>query len=152
MPSRQKRLIFVLIGSFVALFVLAMIAGFIAGAVAGATHDKTDAPLLWTMGPFAVLAMIGAMAVSVYWMRSIDEAAREAHKSAWFWGGTGGMAVGGVLVILISLPQAERLQLPAVFTSRTDPAAYMATGAFAMLTLMIIGYALAWGWWWLARR
>lgn len=152
MSSRQKRLIFVLIGSFVALFVLAAIAGFIAGVVAGATDDKTDAPLLWTMGPFSVLAMVGAMAISVYWMRSIDEAAREAHKSAWFWGGTAGMSAGGVLVILATLPQAERLRFAAVFSDRTDPAAYMATGAFAMLTLMIIGYTLAWVWWWLARR
>jgi len=150
--SRQQRLIIVLIGSFFGLFILAGVAGFLSGVVSGATGDTSDRPLIWGMGAFAVLAMIGAMAVSVFWMRNIDEAAREAHKSAWFWGGTGGMAAGGVLVILASLPQAESLNLAAWFTDRTDPAAYMATGAFAMLTLMIVGYALAWVWWWLARR
>ena len=35
-----------------------------------------------------------------------DEAAREAHKAAWYWGGSGGMAVGGVLICLATLPQA----------------------------------------------
>jgi pheromone shutdown protein TraB len=150
--SRHQRLALVLIGSFAGLFVLAGVVGFLAGLASGVSGDSSDGPLLWGIGAFAVLAMIGSMVVSVYWMRNIDEAAREAHKSAWFWGGTGGMAAGGVLVILSSLPQAETLKLSAWFTSRTDPAAYMATGAFAMLTLMIVGYSLAWAWWWLARR
>ncbi|MNE97170.1 hypothetical protein D3C80_1954760 [compost metagenome] len=85
-------------------------------------------------------------------MSSIDEAAQEAHKWAWFWGGSSGMAVGGVLVIMASLPQSAMIQIPAWYSDRTDPAAYAATGAFAMLTLMLIGYTVAWAWWWLGRR
>ena len=34
--------------------------------------------------------------------RDASEAAQEAHKWAWFWGGSSGMAVGGVFVILAS--------------------------------------------------
>ncbi|MNF16570.1 hypothetical protein D3C80_2196450 [compost metagenome] len=62
------------------------------------------------------------------------------------------MAVGGVLVIMASLPQAAAINIPAWYSERTDPAAYAATGAFAMLTLMLIGYTIAWAWWWLGRR
>lgn len=60
--------------------------------------------------------------------------------------------VGGVLVIMASLPQAAAINIPAWYSERTDPAAYAATGAFAMLTLMLIGYGVAWAWWWLGRR
>ena len=81
-----------------------------------------------------------------------DEAAREAHKASWFYGGTGGLAVGGVFIILASTPPAARLTLPAWFDGRTDPAAYAATGAVGLMTLMLIGYGVVWGWWWLARR
>lgn len=101
--------------------------------------------------PFAIAAMIGGMTLSVVWMRSIDEAAREAHKAAWFWGGCGGMSVGGVFVILAGLPQSAGLRLPSLFADRFDPAAWAATGAMAMLLLMLAGYGIVWAWWWLAR-
>ena len=90
--------------------------------------------------------------MSVAWMRSIDEAAREAHKSAWFWGGCGGMAVGGVFFILASIPPAAALEIPSWFSGRTDPAAYAATGGGALALLMVVGYTLAWAWWWWKRR
>ena len=85
-------------------------------------------------------------------MARIDEAAREAHKASWFYGGSGGLAVGGVFIILASTPPAARLTLPAWFDGRTDPAAYAATGAVGLMALMLIGYGVVWGWWWLARR
>ena len=102
--------------------------------------------------PFAIMAMVGAMAISVVWMRSIDEAAREAHKSAWFWGGCGGMSVGGVFFILASIPQTATIKIPTWFQGRADPVAYAATGAGAIVLLMVVGYTLAWAWWWWKRR
>jgi hypothetical protein len=110
-----------------------------------------DAALVWIMAVFAGLIMIGSLLVGAAWMRSIDEAAREAHKSAWYWGGTAGMAVGGVGIILAGLPQSEAWVLASV-NGRTDPAAYMAAGAFGILLLMLAGYGVVWAWWWLARR
>lgn len=135
----------------VAFLVVAVAAGYAAGYLAGRGLIDRDQAALWMVIAIAVAAMIGAMAVSVAWMRSIDEAAREAHKAAWFWGGCGGMSVGGVLIILSSIPQAEAASFPSWFDGRADPAAYAATGAFGMMLLMLIGYAVVWAWWWIAR-
>ena len=134
-----------------AIFVLMVIAT--AGAVFASQRGmvERDAALLTIIGTMAVLIMSLSLWLGVAWMQRIDEAAREAHKAAWFWGGSGGMAVGGIFLILASSPSAERLTLPSWFAGRTDPAAYAATGAVAILALMLIGYGLVWGWWWLKR-
>ncbi len=110
-----------------------------------------DGAMVWAMGVFVILLMIGSMVAGAAWMRSIDEAAREAHKAAWYWGGSGGMAVGGVLVCLATLPQAGAIQIPSWLDGRADPAAYAATGAFGMMLLMLVGYTVVWAWWWITR-
>ena len=130
-----------------------VVTGGVIGYLSADGKDVLANPLALTIIiAFAVVYMLIAMWSSLKWMSAIDEAAREAHKWAWFWGGSGGMAVGGVLVIMASLPQAAAIHIPAWYSERTDPAAYAATGAFAMLTLMLIGYTIAWAWWWLGRR
>lgn len=136
---------------------LLMLGAFVGGGVIGylsVSNPDLDigSASIWIIGAIAALLMIGALAVGVVWMRSIDEAAQEAHKAAWYWGGTGGMAVGGVLLILAAQPAAARWSLPSILSDRADPAAYAATGAFGLMFLMIIGYAIVWAWWWLARR
>jgi hypothetical protein len=134
----------------IAIMVATLIVGIGVGFLVARGVVDEDNAILTLMTIFAVVLMIGAMVVSVAWMRAIDEAAREAHKAAWFWGGCSGMAVGGVGIVLASLPQAEALQFTA-FDGRTDPVAYMAAGAFAMMMLMTLGYVIVWAWWWLAR-
>jgi len=62
------------------------------------------------------------------------------------------MAVGMVLILLGSLPQTATLNIASWYGERTDPAAYMATGAVAIVGLMMIGYLLAWALWWFQRR
>jgi len=133
-----------------AILVLMFGAGIAVGYLSARGVVAADDAMVTVMTIFAVILMIGGMAFSVAWMRAIDEAAREAHKSAWFWGGCSGMAVGGVGIVLASLPQAQALQFVA-WDGRTDPAAYMAAGAFAMMLLMTLGYFVVWAWWWLAR-
>lgn len=151
MNPRLKRLVRIsavsIIGMVVVLFLCGIGVGYLSAS--GALEAADAVP--WIMGVVAVALMVGAFTVGLVWMRSIDEAAREAHKAAWFWGGSGGMALGGVAVILASLPQAEAVHLPNWFHGRTDPAAWAATGAMAMLLLMLAGYTLVWAWWWLAR-
>ncbi|MBJ7486004.1 hypothetical protein [Brevundimonas sp.] len=132
------------------LLVLLFVTGVAFGYMSAHGVMTSDDAVVWIMTIFAVLVMIGSLWVGVAWMRSIDEAAREAHKSAWYWGGTAGMAVGGVGVILSGLDQAEALRF--AVSGRTDPAAYMAAGAMLMLLLMLAGYTIVWAWWWLARR
>lgn len=111
----------------------------------------TDQTILAVMTVVAVLLMLGAMVVGALWMRGIDEAAREAHKAAWYWGGSAGLAIGGALMIIAGTPQAAGLRVAASFHGRTDPTAYMALGAAGLMALMLVGYAVVWAWWWLAR-
>lgn len=153
MAQGLKRVALYTLYGCLALAGLSFITGIVVGYLSahGAEIDSARVGLgLITF--VAVAAMGGAMAVTVAWMRSIDEAAREAHKSAWFWGGCGGMAVGGVLVIIASVPQAAALDIPAALGIRNDPAALMALGAAALGLLMTAGYTLAWAWWWWRRR
>ncbi len=152
MTKRRKNLITLLLSGLLVTMALGMITGFIAGYMSDVTDDRMGMLLFWVIGAFAVITMVICMIFSFKWMQSIDEAAREAHKAAWFWGGTGGMSLGMVLVILSSLPQAERLPLSTWLDGRTDPAAFMATGALAMLLLMTLGYTIVWAWWWWKRR
>ena len=134
---------------FVVLFLAGVGVGFYSAHSGGVDEEMM---VLVIVGLTATLIMALALWMGVAWMRSIDEAAQEAHKAAWFYGGSAGMAVGGVIIIMASLPQAEGLILPAYYADRTDPAVYAASGAFFMMTLMLIGYTIMWLWWWWRRR
>lgn len=134
------------------LLALVFVAGAVVGYFSAEGSLEEDRAFGWIMGGFVTLLMIGSMAMGIAWMRSIDEAAREAHKWAWYWGGSAGMAVGGVLICLATLPQAEAISIPSWLDGRTDPAAYATTGAFGMMLLMLIGYVVAWAWWWWRHR
>ena len=153
MAQGLKRVALYTLMGFLGLLALVVGVGFVVGYLSARGADiDADRLTLWLVTGVAVICMTGAMAITVGWMRSIDEAAREAHKSAWFWGGCGGMAAGGVLVILASVPQAAALDIPASLGVRNDPAALMALGAAALALLMTAAYTLAWAWWWWRRR
>src|SRR5688572_10197530 len=78
----------------VLLFVVSAAIGYtVAHRSAQGAQTDLDGILFWLVAGIAVACMAGAQAITIGWMRAIDEAAREAHKSAWFWGGCGGMAV-----------------------------------------------------------
>ena len=139
-----------------ALWITGVAVAVIAGAIAVgwfAAHGaiSRDQAVLAVVVPFAVVVMIGAFWVGLIWMRSIDEAAQEAHKAAWYWGGSGGMALGCMGLIIASTPGIE-IPIVSILPDRSDPAAYAVTGAFGMLLLMLLGYIVAWAWWWLTRR
>ena len=136
-----------LLGGFLVLLIGGVTFAFLA---AHGTISRDDA-VVWTMTGFAVYLMIWALWIGAAWMGSIDEAAREAHKAAWYWGGCAGMAVGGVGIILAGLDQAKNMTFT-TYDGRTDPVAYMAVGATGIVLLMLAGYTIVWAWWWLARR
>ncbi|CAN5284340.1 hypothetical protein BH10PSE2_BH10PSE2_21100 [soil metagenome] len=157
MASSKRAIVIQTLSGVAAVLCGALIAGIAVGYLdasraASSGPSASDNPLtLWVFVAFAAMVMVGAIVVSAKWMRLIDEAAREAHKAAWFWGGSAGMAVGGVGVILTALPQSAFLAIPALM-GRTDPVIYLAAGASAMLLLMLVGYGIVWAWWWLVRR
>lgn len=136
-----------LVGLFVVIFIVGVVAGYL-----GAHNDlPRETVELWLLAITAPFIMVGALWLGAAWMRSIDEAAQEAHKASWYWGGTAGMAVGMIAIMMAQLPQTQGLQFAPVW-DRTDPAVYMAAGAMGMVGLMLVGYIIVWAWWWLARR
>jgi len=96
---------------------------------------------------FFSVAMAAGLALCIWWWRGIDEAAQEAHKVAWRWGGTGGMAVGGVILLSIVLPE-EGADLLEGLSSQD----LFAAGMGAIAGCQVLGYTVAWAVWWLRHR
>lgn len=93
----------------------------------------------------AVVAMALAGALTVVWWRAADEAVREAHKWAWYWGGSAGLAVGMILMLTVHHAGLEALV-------GDDPREAFVMGMMSLALCQLAGYALAWAGWWLARR
>ena len=94
----------------------------------------------------SILLIFAVFAASVVYWRNIDEAAREAHKFAWFWGGVGGLLLMLPIIVLVS---PERLV--AMFGERS-PADWLTGGMMALLIAQLTGYGLVWAIWWLRQR
>lgn len=143
--------------AFVVYLALACAVGGVLGYIDGGREAGGKLALvetttgLWIGLVLGLLAAIIGMVYGFFWMRSIDEAAQEAHKWSWYWGGSAGMAVGMVAFIISMMPITAKWQPPVLF-ERTDPVAYMSLGAVALLALMMAGYGVAWVWWWWSRR
>lgn len=111
-------------------------------------------PEAWGRAPsIGVVVLAAGLAVFValhtlYWWRALDEAAREAHKWAWWWGGTLGLVAGGAAVVIAALAGVNLL--PAALP-HTD-AALIALGVAAAFAAQAVGYGIAWCGWWIARR
>jgi hypothetical protein len=120
------------------------------GAVIGATWAALDAMNIAVPRPLlAALVTVGIPLLGwvtlVYW-RNVDEAAREAHKFAWFWGGSCGMLLGLPIMILTTSAKLEALFGP------REPSEWVMGGLLAMLVLQLTGYGAAWAGWWLIRQ
>ena len=111
-------------------------------------------PEAWGRAPSIGVVVLGAgLAVflalhTLYWWCSLDEAAKEAHKWAWWWGGNLGFVVGGAAVVIAALAGVNLL--PAAMP-HTD-AALIALGVVAAFAAQAVGYGIAWCGWWIARR
>jgi len=105
-------------------------------------------PLSLTGLIIAALLFVGV--TSVTWWRNIDEAAREAHKWSWYWGGTIGLCAVLVLFILAYTSGGSfgRDVIVAWGLKGRELELGMALGIF----LPVIGYGLTWGFWWWRRR
>ncbi|AYG95194.1 hypothetical protein D8I30_08370 [Brevundimonas naejangsanensis] len=111
-------------------------------------------PTAWGQAPsIGVVVLAAGLAVfialhSLYWWRSLDEAAREAHKWAWWWGGNLGFVAGGAAVVLAAVAGVDLLPARVPHTE----AALIALGVVAAFAAQAVGYGLAWCAWWIARR
>ena len=97
--------------------------------------------------PVVALAFMGyAIAFTLAYWRRLDEAAREAHKWAWYWGGSLGIIPGFLFAVSgDGVGRAQRLGF-------AEPKELIEFGAVAVLASMIAGYLIAWGVWWLRKR
>ncbi len=107
-------------------------------------------------GPVFFLAMAAAIpplvwAAATYW-RGLDELAREAHKSAWMWGGSTGLILSVVPMIVLTGEGAERISL----LRRTQADRAFVEGAlggfFIAVLTTSLGYLIAWVIYWLRKR
>lgn len=118
----------------------------LAGAALGAAGRHLEPT------PFAiagVLVILLGMAAAVPLWRRFDEVSREAHKAAWCYGGQIGMAFGCGLLLWALRAGAG---VPAGLALGQAPGGFVVFGIVAVLGLQILGYALFWAGWWLARR
>jgi len=126
-----------------------VVVGFVGGLGVGFLSGQT--------GPGALAATVGlitaTMAVAlggcVWWWARLDEAAREAHKWAWWWGGTAGMAVGSVLLLTVMM-RGDAAAITA--WAGESPAQILGAGMMTILLFQVAGYTIAWATWWLRRR
>jgi len=96
-----------------------------------------------------LLGVAWSLLFAVLAWRRMDEAAREAHKNAWFWGGS-----FGLLLALLALIATFRMDPhPALLVRFSgQPVWLMLDGAVFAGGSACIGYALVWTIWWLRRR
>lgn len=130
----------------IALFVLVL--GLVGGIGAGFLSDVPGVGGLVGSGVFLLLVMAGTLVISAWWWRRLDEAAREAHKWAWYWGGCTGMVVGMAAVLTLA---TRDIEIERFLPADTNAGDLIVTGMMSILLFQLAGYTLAWGWWWLAR-
>lgn len=129
----------------VALFALSAALGIVLGVFSSMVGGS---------GPLAIVLMglvVTALSALMIWLSAkywgrIDEAAREAHKWAWFWGAN--IALLPALIGFILLVERPDIEAPLWPGFDATPAHYVATGGLIVIGLLGIGYGLAWlGWW-----
>lgn len=136
------------LGTFVLMMVGIALVGGIAGGAAAVLGDQPGPLGMAVTAALMAVAMAVSLGVCIWWWRGIDEAAREAHKWAWWWGGSAGMALGAILMLTLSLRDED------VFRMEADASAadLVAGGMFAVLLFQLAGYTIAWAAWWLRHR
>ena len=130
----------------VALFALSLGLGVMLGLFSAMTREAGPLSLALTAVVVIVLSAVGVWLIAMYWRR-IDEAAREAHKWAWWWGGN--VALIPVMAGLLFLVERPHLGAPLLPGATATPAHYVATGAILAVGALLLGYAVAWLFWWL---
>lgn len=128
------------------VFGICLVAGLIAGVATGLL-DQVEGWIGTALTALTITVTMGlALWATLNWWRRSDEAVREAHKWAWLWGGSGGMAAGMILLMtaFIRLPDDA---LPAWSTAEA-----LQNGAMIVILAQLAGYCLAWAAWWLRHR
>ncbi|KAF0116542.1 MAG: hypothetical protein FD163_1569 [Hyphomonadaceae bacterium] len=120
------------------------------GLLRGTTSIKQalGAYLLITLGVVVISIPMG-----ISWWKQIDEAARDAHKTAWFWGGSIGMTVA-ILIAALNLffDGALLTRLGEIYHISDIQKFGFEIGLLNVIVFMGLGYMIHWGLWWQQRR
>ena len=123
----------------------------VALTIAAAVSERLlahSAPMLG--GIIAAAVMLSAIGLLAKDWNEHDEASQAAHKAAWLWGGSFGLALSGALLaILLRVPEIDSV-LPSLRDAR--PAGYFAAGVLATMLLQFFCYLVAWADWWVSKR
>jgi len=126
-------------------FAYGAIVGFWSSRVEEGQAQPWGLTLLITAGVVVLMPSV-LVATLMYWRR-LDEAAKEAHKWAWYWGGSLGMIPPFVVV-----GAGDRGVELAGRLGYVEPSDLIFFGAASVLASMMAGYVLAWAVWWLRKR
>ena len=139
--ARRRSIVVALAGAVAA----SLLIGGILGATVGASSDRTGGlPLPAIVAGAAACLLVGLYAVGPWWRR-IDEMAREAHKSAFWWGGNYALGVAALSATVVTLLARDGVRF-----SQSD--SDIASGVLLAFLVQAVGYTIAWSWWWLRRR
>jgi hypothetical protein len=127
------------------VLLLALVIAF--AVVPRALHLAWGAPVALTVLAVAVVAALWLG--GVYWSR-IDEAAKEAQKTAYFWGGSFGGAIGALLVFWLCVPSGSAAYH--WLTGALPHMPLMVLGVGVVLIVQTVGFLLGWAIWWGAKR
>jgi|GEM_PF-779179 hypothetical protein len=97
-----------------------------------------------------VLIMGAAMLYSIRWWRGVDEAVRQAHSWAWYWGGSAGLAFVGIFYVVSVFTQGAAPQRLVEILNVAGREVELGVGIATIP--MLLGYGIAWGIWWLRHR
>ena len=136
------------LGTYLLMILGVAIVGGIAGAAQVFVSDLPGTLGLILTAAIVTVAMAVALAACIWWWRGIDEAAREAHKSAWWWGGSSGMAIGVVILTVLTVHDDGSTSAT---VGMTAPELVVA-GMWTILLFQLAGYTVAWAIWWLKHR
>lgn len=112
-----------------------------------ARGDFVVRELLLLINLLGVLSCTLGAPLIISWWNKIDEASREAHKIAWFFGGSIGITVAMILVVLNLLFDGGAFDF--LFAGIADASKYgFELGVTTCLTFAGFGYMIHWGLWW----
>lgn len=125
--------------------------GSLAGIAVALTSIRLESALLSLPLALAGAVLSGvSLNASMRWWGEADEAVKEAHKTGFYWGATGGMALSaGLMAALFAVEPQVSLRAFALFPG---DAGLLATGLATVLGLSFVGYSIGWAVWWLRNR
>lgn len=122
-------------------------------AIGVLTYQNNDGELTEQQFLVYAAAAFGAViATSILWWRSLDELAREAHKTAWFWGGSIGLAVTVIPMVIITQMAARGDIELEQFSGTAGFLLGLSGGVTLPIVTTLMGYFVAWAIFWWQKR